>query len=284
MSVDVTSIIPTDPDGLKNTHLYEWLWSVTSGSIANMPQYLGKEQDANLYDFMQTMDRVSLRLIKEIRTNRLLKTVRSDDLVSASGDDLIAISEMVGLPFFEDYIYESLKQRVLTWAANPEGGTHKAIKSALYYYIGSGAFNQPYNIFSGSNIEIVSETDGTSNIVWGVDGIPDDEGTWGDDTIGSGSALWGDAEVFTGEDFVVKITFDFYGDSSDRDTFQYWGLDNNRLQLQRIIDQVKPAGYNNTLKIIQGYSGILGSVSLLSNARVKSLDNDLSLLSDSKVN
>jgi len=254
MSTDVTGIIPDDPDGLKNTHLYEWLYSVVSGSIAEMPQYLGKEVDANLYDYMQTMDRVALRLIKEIRTKRLLKTVRSNDLVSASGEDLIAISEMVGLPFFEDYPYESFKQRILTWAANPEGGTHGAIKRALYYFIGSGAFVQPYNILSGANIEIVSETDGTDFIVWGVDGIPDDEDFWGDNTIGSGVALWADAEAFTGEDFIVKVTFDFSGSSTDRDVLQHWQLDNSRLQLQRIIDQVKPAGYNNTLKILQGYT------------------------------
>jgi len=283
MRIDATGIIPPNPDGLKGEFLYEWLWSVASGSIATMPQYLGKEQDANLYDYMQTMDRVALRLVKEIRTKRLLKTVRSNDLVSASGDDLIAISEMVGLPFFEDYTYESFKQRILTWAANPEGGTHGAIKRALYYYIGSGAFQQPYNILSGANIEIVSETDGTDNIVWGVDGVPDDEGVWGDSTIGSISPLWANAQAFTGEDFVVKITFDFYGMSYDRDSHQYWREDNARLQLQRIIDQVKPAGYNNTLKIIQGYTGILGEVALTSNSAVQVYDQSMSMLSDGRV-
>ncbi len=213
-----------------------------------MPAFIGREQDGGFYDYAQAFDRVTFRLLKEIRNKRILKVIRVDDLLSASGQDLLNIAETLGLEFFENYIYDAFKQRALVWAQNVAGGIPKTIKRSLFFYIGSGAFPADYDPDTGDRI-IIDDIDlASGTAVWGTTA----GGTDGDENWGEFN--WGDQDQITEENFKVTVIFNLSGVSTDRVNYQYWNLDANRVSLQLIIDQVKAAGLINTL-IVQSGTG-----------------------------
>jgi len=205
-----------------------------------MPEFIGREQDAGFYDYAQAFDRVAFRLLKEIRNERILKVIRVSDLISASGEDLTNISQVLGLEFFENYIYDAYKLRALSWAQNVAGGIPNTIKRSIYFYVGSGAFPEGYDPDTGDRIVISDVNIPIGTAVWGVSG---GDSEWG-------NFNWGDQNVLTDEDFIVDVYFNLSGASTDRTTFQYWNLDANRVSLQKIIGQVKAAGLINILNVI----------------------------------
>lgn len=238
-----------------NSRLFDdqFIWAIQSGSISNLPLFIGREQNANVYDYYNAADQASHRLLQEIRNLRVTKVVRVDDLISASGDDLLLLSATLGLNLNESYLYDSLKQRALNWAANPDGGTEGAIKRALFFFIGSGAFSDGYDPNTGDKILIQTTTDfaGSGVAEWSDSGAPlSVEAEWGSNTIGD--YVWSDAGQFGIEDFIITIKFINSGASTDVTTQQFWELDVNRVVLQRVIDNIKPAGYINTLIVTSG--------------------------------
>ena len=215
-----------------------------------MPLHIGREQDAGAYDFLQSVDRQVAGLLNEIRNFRMSKVIRVDDLISSSGEDLDNRAEMNGLSKVSAYLYDSFKQRILNWADTVSGGTHGSIKSEMFYFIGSGAFDPAYDILNGVQIQV--EIPNSSATVWGTTaGSTSGDDTWGDELV-TGTALWSDNNAIATEDFTVIITLKNGGDDTDRDHYDFWALDANRAQLQEIIAEIKPVGYNNTLKIVSG--------------------------------
>jgi len=240
----MSSIIPTDIGAVSNYFPVEFAWSIASGAIAGMPTFIGREQDAGFYDYAQAFDRIAFRLLKEIRSKRMLKVMRVNDIISASGNDLVDIAETMGLSYFEGYIYNAYKRRALSWAQNPSGGTPTTIKRSLFYYIGEEAFPDGYNPDTGDKIIIEDVYLPSGTAVWGTTaGSTPDEGEWSD-------FVWGDSANITDENFIISVKFINSGSSTDRGTYQYWNEDANRTSLQKIIDQVKAAGLINTLIII----------------------------------
>ncbi len=242
------SFVPNDIGAVSNYFQEEFFWSVTSGSVSQLPEFIGREQDAGVYDYFQAFDRIAFRLLKEIRNERLLKAIRVGDLESASGEDLVNLSKTIGLNLIENYIYDAFKQRTLTWARNPEGGTAKTIKRSLFFYIGADAFPVDYDPDTGDRIvieDIISSASGTA--VWGTTAgsTPGDE-DWG-------AFNWGDENQITDENFQVTVFFNLSGSITDRSTFHYWSLDANRATLQSIIDEVKAAGLINVLDVVRGF-------------------------------
>jgi len=238
------SVVPEDIGAVSNYFAEEFAWAIASGAISQMPSFIGREQDAGFYDFAQAFDRISFRLLKEVRNKRMLKVIRVDDLLSNSGQDLLDLAETLGLEFLENYIYDAYKQRALIWAQNVSGGIPNTIKRSLYYYIGEDAFPVDYDPDTGDRIIIEDIDLASGTAVWGTSaGGTDGEGIWG-------GFNWGDADAITDENFVVKIYFNLSGASTDRSTFQYWNLDTNRSSIQKIIDQVKAAGMINVLEVI----------------------------------
>lgn len=242
------SFVPEDIGVVDNYFANEFAWAIASGAIAQMPTFIGREQDGGFYDYGQAFDRISFRLLKEVRNKRLLKVIRVDDLLSASGDDLLNTVQMLGLEFFENYIYDGFKQRSLAWAKNVSGGVPLTIKRSLFYYIGSDAFPSEYDPDTGDKIIIEDIFLASGTAVWGTSaGSTDGEADWG-------AFSWGTSEDISDENFKVSIYFNKSGSSDDRSTYQYWNLDANRVSLQKIIDQVKAAGLINTLFIIDDTS------------------------------
>jgi len=240
------SFIPKDIDGVSNNFTTEFAWCIASGAISQMPEWFDREQDGGFYDYGQAFDRIAFRLLKEIRNDRMLKVIRVNDLMSASGQDLLNIASTLGLEFFENYIYDAYKQRALVWAQNVAGGIPKTIKRSLFYYIGSDAFPVSYNPDTGDRIIIEDIYIPSGTAVWGTTaGDTPGDANWGDFN-------WGDEEALTDENFKVSIYFNNSGSSTDRSTYQYWNLDVNRASLQKIIDQVKAAGMINTLVVLSG--------------------------------
>lgn len=236
------SFIPNDIGAVSNYFAEEFAWSIASGAIASMPDFFDREQEGGFYDYAQAFDRVAFRLLKEIRNQRIMKVIRVNDLISASGQDLLYIAETLGLEFFENYIYDAFKQRALIWAQNVAGGIPNTIKRSLFYYIGEDAFPVSYDPDTGDRILIEDVFIPSGTALWGT--IAGDS-EWG-------SFNWGDQSVLTDENFRVTIYFNNSGASTDRSTFQYWNLDANRASLQKIIDQVKAAGMINTLYVVSG--------------------------------
>jgi len=241
------SFIPDDIDAMSNNFSTEFAWSIASGAIAGMPLFIDREQDGGFYDYAQAFDRVTFRLLKEVRNERIMKVIRVDDLLSASGEDLLYLTEKLGIEFFENYIYDAFKQRALVWAQNVAGGIPSTIKRSLFYYIGEQSFPDGYNPDTGDRIIIEDIFIPSGTAVWGTTA----GGTSGEEVWGSFN--WGDEEAITDENFKVTIYFNISGSSTDRSTHQYWNLDANRASLQKIIDQVKAAGMINTLSILEGY-------------------------------
>lgn len=236
------SFIPDDIDGVSNNFAVEFAWSIASGAIANMPEFFDREQDGGFYDYGQAFDRVAFRLLKEIRNNRITKVIRVNDLISASGQDLLYLVETLGLEFFENYIYDAFKQRALVWAQNVAGGIPRTIKRSLFYYIGEQAFPSEYDPDTGDRIIIEDIFIPSGTALWGT--IAGDS-EWG-------NFNWGDQSVLTDENFKITIYFNNSGSATDRSTYQYWNLDTNRASLQKIINQVKAAGMINTLQVVSG--------------------------------
>jgi len=248
MIISLPEFIPVEQGAESIDFNVEFYYSVTSGSLSQFTSVVEREQDAGAYDYFQAFDRSTMRLLREIRNKRLLKTIKVDDLLSATDQDLLYLVETVGLEYFENYIYDAFKQRALIWAENVSGGTPQTIKRSLYYYIGSGAFPVNYNPDTGDRIiinDIVALA--SSGAVWGTTaGSTTGEAPWGE-------FEWGTQDAINQENFKVTIYFNNSGDSTDRNTHQYWELDANRVSLNRIIDQVRSAGLINTLEILAGY-------------------------------
>lgn len=240
------SFVPNDIGAVSNYFAEEFAWSIASGAISNMAEFIDREQDGGFYDYGQAFDRVTFRLLKEIRNNRLMKVIRVDDLLSASGQDLLYIADTLGIEYFENYIYDAFKQRALIWAQNVAGGIPRTIKRSLFYYIGADAFPVDYNPDTGDRIIIDDIFIPSGTAVWGTSaGFTPGEANWGEFN-------WGDIEALTDENFKITIYFNLSGTSTDRSTYQYWNLDVNRASLQKIVDQVKTAGMINTLIIMSG--------------------------------
>ncbi len=238
------SFVPDDIGSMSNYFAEEFAWSIASGAISQMPTFIGREQDAGFYDYAQVFDRIGFRILKEIRNQRLLKVIRVDDLLSASGDDLVNLATTIGLEFFENYIYDAFKQRTLTWAKNPSGGTPITIKRSLFFYMGSGAFPVNYNPDTGDKILIEDPQIPVGTAVWGTTaGMTPGEADWGDFN-------WGDETQLVDTNFIIKVLCVNSGTTTDRSTYQYWREDANRVSLQKIVDQVKAAGLINTLVIV----------------------------------
>jgi len=211
-----------------------------------MSEFIDREQDGGFYDYAQAFDRIAFRLLKEIRNDRVMKVIRVDDLLSASGQDLLYLAETLGIEFFENYIYNAFKQRALIWAQNVAGGIPNTIKRSLFYYIGEDAFPDGYDPDTGDRIIIDDISIPAGTAVWGTTaGSTGGEGIWG-------GFNWGDEDAITDENFKVTVYFNLSGASTDRSTYQYWNLDANRISLHKIIDQVKAAGMINTLIIMSG--------------------------------
>lgn len=242
-------------DGFSNIDTIQFNWAIQSGSISEMSTYLNRERDGGLYDFHQAFDYVALQLLKEIRNKRLLKTIRTNNLYSLSGDDLVEFSKMVGLPFFEGYPYDSFKNQILQWSQNPNGGTKPVMRGTLYNFMGSGTFLSDFDP-ENDNTQIHITIPNEGSVEWGTTGEVFDSGTntkWGSLSADIEYDEWDTTASLSTESFVVEITLYNSGTTSERDTYQYWSQDSKRATLQKLIDSVKPVGFNNTLKIQQGF-------------------------------